>query len=93
MNDFVSYPGRGCQYRIYTILDLVGLPKNLAEALRWDDPERQLQAHAAKGASTGGARPAPVYHGHGAGMLDEKVKNELLRFFQKLDRSLAVIRY
>jgi hypothetical protein len=69
-------------------LDLVDLPKSLAEALRWDDPERQLQAHPTKGATTGGARPAPVYHGHGAGMLDENEKNDILRFFQKVDRGL-----
>lgn len=61
-----------------------GMPRGLAEALKYDDPQKQLQFHTgAKGAS--GRRPA-MFHGHGAG-IDESKEN-LLRYFQAVNKSL-----
>jgi Bacterial archaeo-eukaryotic release factor family 7 len=66
-------------------VELPGAPPSLAEALRYDDPERQLQFHT--GTSAGGDRRAAMFHGHGTGIDD--AKGNLLRFFQQVDRALV----
>jgi hypothetical protein len=66
-------------------LDLESVPGSLAEALRFDDPERQLQFRTV-GAPGSGRAPA-IYHGHGGGATDDD-KNRLLRFFQEIDKGL-----
>lgn len=63
----------------------LGGPGSLAEALQYDDPERQLQFHT--GAPAAGGRRAALFHGHGTGVDDAKVN--LLRFFQQVDRVVA----
>lgn len=60
-------------------LDLEDVPASLAEALQYDDPEKQLQFHS--GQSSG---DAPVYHGQGKA----SHKTDILRFFQAVDRGL-----
>ena len=61
-------------------LDLVNIPESAAEALRCDDPEKQLQFHT--GTSTGrGKRPA-MFHGHGVGTDD--TKENILRYFRQI---------
>lgn len=61
-----------------------GLPSSLAEALRWDDFEKaSLQFHVNTTGVNGG-RGAPVYHGN----KEPDMKNELARFFRKIDRAL-----
>ena len=73
---------QGSRYGIDEV-DLEGTPTSLAEALRFDDPERRLQFHTASGPSGGkGSRPA-MFHGQGAPSQDQK--GEILRYFQKLD--------
>jgi len=68
-------------------IELKDMPTSLAEALRFDDPEKQQQFHTATDSSgVSGSRPA-VYHGHGVGTDDEKA--EILRYFQHLDKGLA----
>lgn len=67
-------------------IDVESLPANLAEALRHDEMQEHIQWSAGKGASTGGGRPLPTYHGHAVG--DDNVKNDILRYFQKIDRGL-----
>lgn len=69
-------------------IDVSDLPQNLPEALRWDDPEPQLQHHASEGPSTFGGKEG-MFHGHGVG--DDDRKNEILRYFQKIDRGLKEI--
>jgi len=66
-------------------LDLPELPANMAEALRYDDAERQLQFHTRTPATTGD-RPA-VFHGQGTGKDD--TKTNLLRFARLVDRAVA----
>lgn len=66
-------------------VELPGAPRSLAEALRYDDPERQLQAHT--GAPAGGDGRAATFHGHGAGI--EDAKGDLLRFFRQVDRTVS----
>ena len=68
-------------------LDVVNLeivPKSLAEALRFDDPERQLQFHTgtrAQATAPAGGRPA-IFHGHGG---EEDEDKDILRYFRKID--------
>lgn len=59
------------------LLKLDAVPSSLAEALQYDDPEKQLQFHNGRGST-------PVYHGQGGA--DEKT--DILRFFQAIDRGL-----
>lgn len=68
-------------------VELSDVPKSLAEALRFDDPEKQLQFHTGARGGGGGGRAA-VFHGHGA---NEDDKNDILRYFQQVDRGMAEI--
>ncbi len=63
-----------------------GMPQSLQEALKYDDPERQLQFHTETQA-WGGRRTA-MFHGHGVGIDDSK--DRIFRFFQELDRWIRV---
>jgi hypothetical protein len=77
---------RGTHYSIDEI-ELDNVPKNLAEALRDDLAERQLQFHTE-------AQPGESYRGrraifHGQGYTDDsREKKDLLRYFQQIDRGL-----
>jgi hypothetical protein len=64
------------------------VPRSLAEAMRYDESENELQYHSSSsGAVVGkGGRRATVFHGQGVGTDDEKER--LLRFFQQIDRGL-----
>ena len=73
------------QYSVERI-DLADTPQSLAEALRWDDPERELQWHSQTGVEGDGR--AAIFHGHGVGT-KELHKKDLLRYFQLLDRELS----
>jgi hypothetical protein len=76
---------RGTQYTVER-MDLHDMPQNLAEALRWDDPERELQWHSQTAPGDGG-RDA-IFHGHGVGAKETHTEN-LLRYFQLLDQGLS----
>ncbi|MEJ2732273.1 MAG: hypothetical protein P8189_01685 [Anaerolineae bacterium] len=73
---------QGTRYGV-SELDLAGAPASLTEALSLDDPERRLQFHTASGPSGGqGSRPAMF---HGQGDPSQNQKDDILRYFQKLD--------
>lgn len=57
------------------------VPSSLAEALQYDQPEKQLQFHSAQ---QGGG--AAIFHGHGTSKDNEKDK--YLRYFQKVNKGL-----
>ncbi|MCZ7538408.1 MAG: hypothetical protein M5U29_00470 [Anaerolineae bacterium] len=63
-----------------TEIDLPGVPTSMAEALQYDQPQRQVRARAA--GSTGGT----VFHGHGGP--EVTAKPDLLRYFHAVDRGL-----
>ena len=63
------------------------VPKSLADALKFDDPEKQLQLHTGASGGGGGGRAA-VFHGHGA---EDDSKDDILRYFRKIDRGLRDI--
>ncbi|WP_035991808.1 hypothetical protein [Leptolyngbya sp. KIOST-1] len=62
-------------------VDLQGVPTSLAEALRYDDPETQLQFH-----NVSGSGSVPNYHGHGAGNDDNK--ENIRRFLRVVNEGL-----
>jgi hypothetical protein len=68
-------------------IELVDVPEGLEEALQYDTKQSQLQFHT-QTAGGGGPRPA-MFHGHGVGTDDRK--DEILRYFRKVDRGLAGI--
>lgn len=68
-------------------MDLGDMPQGLAEALRWEDPERELQWHSQTGSMAGDGRAA-MFHGHGLGTKEVQRKN-LIRYFQLLDPGLS----
>jgi len=63
------------------------MPRSLAEALRYDDPERQLQYHTGTPGDRG--QRAAMYHGHGG--RDDRAKDEILEYFRQVDRGLREI--
>ena len=60
------------------------VPESLADALKFDDPEKQLQFHTGSSGGEGGGRTG-VFHGHGA---EDDSKDDILRYFRKIDRGL-----
>jgi hypothetical protein len=70
-------------------VEVAQLPASRADALKWDNSERQTQSHIVgtgdRGANPG--RPDVMFHGHGVGKDDEKT--DLLRYFQQVDRGLS----
>jgi len=63
------------------------VPESLAETLKYDNPERQLQFHT--GTGTGPGKRRAMFHGHGVGM--EDTKDNILRYFQQIDRGLREV--
>lgn len=74
------------QYSVSEV-ELEGVPRSLDEALKYDDPEKQLQFHTGTQKITG--ERAAMFHGHGVGTDDSK--SNLLRFCQHLNRGLEDI--
>ncbi|HCJ35479.1 MAG TPA: hypothetical protein DHV65_14440 [Ktedonobacter sp.] len=64
------------------------VPKSLAEALKYDDPDNQVRYHSSSsGALVGkGGRQAVIFHGQGVGIDD--AKDNILRYFQQIDHGL-----
>ena len=71
---------KGNKYSLQQLNLPEDVPASLAEALQYDDPEKQLQSHSV------GSNQSLVYHGQGVGTTDNK--NEILRYFQQIDRGL-----
>lgn len=67
-------------------VDLAEIPQSLDEALRWDDPEKELQWHSKTGNENDGR--FAVFHGHGVST-KEITKENLLRYFQLLDKGVS----
>ncbi len=76
---------RLCQGTRYSVseIGLKDVPTSIAEALQYDDPEKSLQFHTG---TSGGADRTAMFHGHGAG--NDYRKDELLRYFRRVDSGL-----
>jgi len=68
-------------------LDPAGVPQGLAEALKYDDYEKQVQFHSRTPAGAAGrGRRSAVFHGHGG--IGEHLKDDLFRYFRMVDAGL-----
>jgi hypothetical protein len=65
-------------------LGLEGVPRSLAEALRFHDKDEPLLFHTHPGLGLG--RWGAIFHGHGVGIDD--FKDDLLNYFRQIDRGL-----
>lgn len=70
---------KGNKYSLQQLNLPENVPASLAEALRYEDPEKQLQSHSIRS-------DRAIFHGQGVGTSDNK--NEILRYFQQIDRGL-----
>lgn len=61
------------------------LPKNLAEALNYDQPEAMVQYHT--GSFGGRRRQSTVFHGQGGSV--DQAKDDILRYFRLIDQALS----
>lgn len=69
-------------------IDLPDVPTSMQEALAMDDPEKHLDFHTStKNPTTSGGRPA-MFHGQGV-QADEQDKENILRYFQLVDKGLS----
>jgi hypothetical protein len=75
------------KYQI-TEIELVNTPANLNEAMKFDDPEKQLQFHTGTSATAGDRKAMFHGQGKGVGVDDAEKKKNILRFFQQLDTGL-----
>jgi len=78
---------QGTRYSVNEV-DLPDIPKNMADALKYDEAEKQLQFHT--GASAGEGSRAGIFHGHGAGRDDSKenIKRYLRQVAKGIQQSL-----
>jgi hypothetical protein len=60
------------------------VPESLADALRRDDAEKQLQFHTGTSGGGRGGRPA-IFHGHAS---EEEPREDILRYFRQIDRGV-----
>ena len=72
---------QGTRHSVGTV-NLDSVPTNLADALGFEEKEKQLQFHtAARGASA-------IFHGQGSSGDETEHKKDLLRFFKVIDKGL-----
>ncbi len=81
---------QGSRFSISQV-DLEDVPRSLEEALKWDDPERQLQWHTGTGAQSDPVQGAgwisvrgAVFHGHGVDPQDE-----IRHYFHRIDEGIG----
>jgi hypothetical protein len=60
------------------------VPRGIAEALKYDDPQSQLQFHT--GAKSPGPKRPAMFHGHGVGI--DETKDNIRRYFYQVDKGL-----
>jgi hypothetical protein len=80
----------GTRYSVGQIDLPEGTPQSIEEALKFDDPEKQLQFHSGTSPSSGqGGIRAGMFHGHGPG--DEEQKERIERYLNLVDAGLKTI--
>lgn len=76
---------RGSRFSVAEI-QLEEMPTSIAEALKYDDPEKSLQFHTSTPQTAGRGDRAAIFHGHGAG--EEDHNDNLLRYFRKVNEGI-----
>ncbi len=75
---------QGTRYKVKEV-ELEDVPTSIAEALKYDDPEKNLQFHTGTAGGASGDRSA-MFHGHGSG--NDEQKDNILRYFRKVNAGL-----
>ncbi|MEJ2672917.1 MAG: hypothetical protein P8168_12110 [Deltaproteobacteria bacterium] len=75
----------GSRFGLSALNEPEGMPKSLADALKYDEQEKQLQFHTGTGVGGKGGRAA-MFHGQGVGTDD--AKDRILRYFRQIDAGL-----
>lgn len=70
-------------------IELEEIPGGIDTALRYDEVEKQLQYHTRTRGRAGGDKRRAMFHGQGAGT-DDAVNN-VLRYFQQVDRGVREV--
>jgi hypothetical protein len=73
---------QGSRYGVSDI-ELENVPSGIKEALKYDNPEKQLQYHTG---TSGPGKRAAIFHGHGVGTDD--AKDNILRYFREIDEGV-----
>jgi hypothetical protein len=68
-------------------MELKGIPESLAEALKYDQPEKQVQFRTLPGSGGRSGRGSTIFYGQGAGV--EIAKDRILRYFHQVDDGLC----
>jgi hypothetical protein len=76
-----------CSRKRVTEIEAPNMPRSLAEALKYDDPQKQLQFHT--GAPGRGGERAAMFHGHGVGI--DETKDNVQRYSYHVNRSLEPV--
>lgn len=74
---------QGTRYSVSEV-ELSDVPQSIGEALRYDDPEKQFQFHTGTPQASGDR--SAMFHGQGAG--NDEQKDNILRYFRKVDGGL-----
>ncbi|MFP3853445.1 MAG: hypothetical protein ACLFWD_04020, partial [Anaerolineales bacterium] len=78
-------------------ITLEGSPDSLSEFLQWDDPETELQWHTETSRldlmriDQGTQKRSSMFHGHGAGGVQETKTENLIRFLKALDNAIRAM--
>ncbi|WP_017314110.1 baeRF7 domain-containing protein [Mastigocladopsis repens] len=75
---------QGTRYSVSEI-ELENVPQSIAEALKYDDAEKQLQFHTGTSQAGGDARAA-MFHGQGAD--NDEQKDNIVRYFRQVNAGL-----
>ncbi len=78
---------QGARFTIDEI-DPASAPKNLADALRYDDPERNVQFHTKTSGGPNQNRPA-IFHGQGKGQ--DYANRRLALYYQKVEHGIREV--
>ncbi|MEZ4682686.1 MAG: hypothetical protein R2932_51615 [Caldilineaceae bacterium] len=69
-------------------IDLGETPTSLAEAMRFDEFNDQLQFHTQSGTNTNGGERAALFHGHSNAGDEAVIKENIMRFLNRVDEGV-----
>lgn len=79
-----------CDRYSHREIELPGAPKSLADDMKYDELEKQLQYRTGASSTVSGRRGAVIYHGQGGGADETRHKGDILRFFHDVEKDVAL---
>jgi hypothetical protein len=76
-----------CSRQQWRMVSPKGMPENLAESMRYDLQEKQLQFHTGTPATSGQGKRGAMFHGHG--VANDEDKDRIVRYFQDINRAVT----